>query len=206
MRSSEAFVLYQRLGKGRTPVLGQETPKLIGTKPNERSAALSHSQVSQRGWDLVSCGLQRFYGRSFDPSQVRTGSHGKPYFAQGTDLPHFNISHSGSFVVAILAQVPVGIDIQVMRDLDYGSLGRRILSEAEYRDLLASDDPKETFFKYWVLKESYVKWTGEGISRSLRDLPMDGWSRFLDFDQHCVCAVRAGQALNLRIEEIDCDE
>lgn len=169
--------------------------------PNARD--LTHEEISRKGKELLKYGLEKKYG--VDPKRLilKTGKHGKPYFEGYPFHIHFNISNSGNYVVLILARMPVGIDIQEKRITDIDKLGKKVFSVDEYRKFLASDDKQEEFFRQWVLKESYVKWTGEGLlRRDLKDLPMDGWSQFLLIDMKYFCAVRAGLPLDLRVEEV----
>ena len=46
------------------------------------------------------------------------GEHGKPFFTLQPKI-HYNISHSGKYVVCVIAGEEVGIDIQEHRELDY---------------------------------------------------------------------------------------
>lgn len=181
-KAREAFVLYRYIPHART---------------------LPHKEISEEGRDLLSFGLKRHYG--IDPGGLilKTGKHGKPYFEGYPHHIHFNISNSGNYIVVILAGMPVGIDIQEKRITDLDKLGKKIFSVDEYRRFLASDNRQEEFFRQWVLKESYVKWTGEGLlRRDLKELPMDGWSQFVLIDMNYFCAVHAELPLNLSVEEV----
>jgi 4'-phosphopantetheinyl transferase len=88
--------------------------------------------------------------------------YGKPFLK---DYPHihFNLSHSGDWVVCALSKTEVGIDIEKI-DILPMQVAKSILTERELDYLsLGAEDPKELFYKYWTLKESYVKAVGEGI-------------------------------------------
>jgi 4'-phosphopantetheinyl transferase len=91
---------------------------------------------------------------------VLPGKHGKPYVEGG---PHFNISHSGDYVLLAVDDAPVGIDIERWADGDY-----TVLAEAAFHEdecvLLASNPSARIFFDHWTLKESYVKMLGTGLS------------------------------------------
>ena len=94
-----------------------------------------------------------------DESLLLQGAHGKPYM-EGKE--HFNLSHSGDFVVFLKDTVPVGIDIEQMsgRNID---IAQKIFTPEEYRWYLAGD-PLERFYTLWTRKESVMKATGRGLS------------------------------------------
>lgn len=106
------------------------------------------------------------------------GEHGKPFLSYRPSL-HYNISHSGDYVVCLLADQEVGIDVQVHRKANYERMLRRMVPEAQYDEILAGADAEQKFFEQWVLREAYIKWTGEGLSRDLRSISMDEGSHML---------------------------
>ena len=42
-----------------------------------------------------------------------------------------------------------------------------LLLQQWYENIMKSDNPPDEFFKYWVLKESYMKYTGLGMNLKL---------------------------------------
>ncbi|MDO4614300.1 MAG: 4'-phosphopantetheinyl transferase superfamily protein [Lachnospiraceae bacterium] len=159
--------------------------------------------------ELTACGrrllrqvLHAKYGIKDEPLRIEKMEHGKPYLADYPKI-QYNLSHSGDYLVLGLAAMPIGIDIQEKRVTDIDKLGKRIFSVDEYRQFLLSENRQEAFFREWVLKESYVKWTGKGLFREdIRELPMDGWSQFLYIDNQYFCAIRAELPLDVHVEEI----
>lgn len=95
----------------------------------------------------------------------RTDACGKPRFAD-PDLPSFSLSHSGRYALCALSDGEVGCDIQVMRPFD-GRVAERIMTEAELAlfRTLSGRRAEEYFYRIWTERESYVKYTGEGLSR-----------------------------------------
>ena len=79
---------------------------------------------------------------------------GKPYLPAQPGI-HISLSHSGGLAVCAAGDRPLGVDIERPRTFR-SSLLRRCFSEAER----AAAEP----LRLWVLKESFVKWTGEGLS------------------------------------------
>lgn len=91
---------------------------------------------------------------------------GKP-FVMGYPV-HFNMSHSGVWVVAAVASAPVGIDIEQMKRSRL-EVARRFFTEMEYMDLMNKPEPDRTeyFYTLWTLKESYLKAVGRGLTLPL---------------------------------------
>ena len=89
------------------------------------------------------------------------GEKGKPYL-QGGEL-QFNLSHSAGYVGLAFSRQEIGLDLEEPRPLKY--VGYQFPEEQKIDPLLL-----------WVLKESFVKWTGEGISalRTVRITSLGG--------------------------------
>ena len=151
--------------------------------------------------ELTAFALEKYYALSREELHFAAGEHGKPYLPDHPEI-EFNWSHSGDYIITAVAGVPLGIDIQHMRITDIDKLGKKVFTPEEYRVFLTSGDKQENFFRQWVLKESYVKWTGEGLLRDMRTLPMDGWYKFLHIDKEYFCAIRAEAPLDIRMEEV----
>ncbi|MBR3515027.1 MAG: 4'-phosphopantetheinyl transferase superfamily protein [Lachnospiraceae bacterium] len=102
--------------------------------------------------------------------EILTTEQGKPYFKDFPDL-HFSLSHSGQMVLVALSEQQVGADIQEWKELKADIAGRFFHPEetAYLRSLPASSSEK-AFFDLWCLKESYIKYTGKGLSQPLDEL------------------------------------
>ena len=90
------------------------------------------------------------------------GTHGKPSFANGA-MPHFNLSHCRRAVVVALHESAVGIDVESRRRIS-DQLMRHTCSTSELETVLAAPDPTDAFIRLWTRKESYVKYTGTGLT------------------------------------------
>lgn len=107
--------------------------------------------------------------------QFKKGENGKPKL-EGYDF-HFNLSHSGEYVVIVYGAQEVGIDIERIKDNNL-SVAKRCFLEAE-NGYINSDARR--FTQIWTMKESYLKLTGEGIS-----VPLNSFE--VDIDNMCVKA------------------
>lgn len=92
-----------------------------------------------------------------------TNKYGKPVLLK-PDEAHFNISHSGKWISCAVDDKSVGIDIEVIKPIDYPAC-TSILSKEEcaYLEELPQDLKLKYFYMIWTLKESYVKMKGKGL-------------------------------------------
>ncbi|MCM1185714.1 MAG: 4'-phosphopantetheinyl transferase superfamily protein [Lachnoclostridium sp.] len=92
------------------------------------------------------------------------GKRGKPYFR---DIPlFFNLSHSGDYVICVVSEHEVGVDIQKQKTVRERQISNRFFHEREREWLagLSEKERTEAFFRLWTRKEAYGKMTGEGIA------------------------------------------
>ena len=113
----------------------------------------------------------------FDGSELNIsyGEHGKPYFPEISDKFQFSLSHSGNMAMCAFSYsddgkaVPVGCDIELVRKTDI-KIAKRFFAPEEYERIISLSDENERadlFFRYWTLKESFIKLTGKGLSTPL---------------------------------------
>ncbi len=108
------------------------------------------------------------------------GDNGKPYLKEYPKI-HFNLSHSGEYVLCALSGEEVGTDIQKYKP-GMRKVAERFFAEEEKRmiDLAAKRGARnvdELFCRMWSIKEAYVKLTGSGLSQG-----MDGFH--LQFEEN----------------------
>lgn len=94
----------------------------------------------------------------------KRNQYGKPCFKKNPNF-QFNLSHSGQWVVCIVSNVPVGIDIEEIKPIDLG-IAIRFFTKEEIEDLFSLVEPERLvyFYDLWTLKESYIKALGKGLS------------------------------------------
>lgn len=157
------------------------------------------------GEKLLETGLKREYGFDLKYEPRAEGEHGKPFLSLRPGI-HYNISHSGKYVLCIIADQEVGIDVQIHKDANYERMLERMVPEDEAREIMDGDKPVEAFFVQWVLREAYIKWTGEGLSRDMRTISMDeGEYSLLDLEPGYSGAVWAMNPMEIRWEHVDVD-
>ena len=90
--------------------------------------------------------------------ELHYSPEGKPFVDGGE---HFNISHSGDYVVLAESEKPVGVDIERAADIGIDDDLRNIaLTESER---LWAGDSLLRFYALWTRKESLIKCDGSGF-------------------------------------------
>lgn len=100
-----------------------------------------------------------------DDTTLCRGAHGKPFFRAAPQL-QFNLSHSGVLWACAFSDAPVGLDVQQRRDVRRAALSRRFFHPTE--DAWLRQNDYAAFFELWCAKESYGKYTGQGLRGALR--------------------------------------
>ena len=102
--------------------------------------------------------VMRRYGISEE--QLRIGASGKPE-CEGLE---FNLSHSGRLVACVVGEKPVGCDVERLREAPKKLASRFFTKkEKEYLSACSVKDYDGEFYRLWTMKESYMKFTGEGM-------------------------------------------
>ncbi|MEC0665831.1 4'-phosphopantetheinyl transferase superfamily protein [Priestia flexa] len=112
--------------------------------------------------------LMKNYGIDNREISFKYNSYNKPFLVCDKKI-EFNVSHSGSWVVAAVgSQELVGIDIEKIQPIDV-EVFKYVLSSDEYVGLLDKKGIERCllFYELWTLKESYVKAMGYGLSVEL---------------------------------------
>ena len=137
------------------------------------------------------------YGLSERVMEYGETGNKKPAFLNAPEI-HFNISHSGEMVILVVSDDPVGCDIEQIGTADL-RISRRFFTENEHALLAAcrSDGERnDLFFRMWTIKESYMKYTGEGMR-----LPLSEFE--IDFSGEVPRIIRHGTLLACRVKEYD---
>lgn len=147
-------VKEKSMERGLSLLPKQEAERILQLK-NEKQRCLSlagklllQKVLQERGYSLADCIVQK---------------NGKPEL-KGTEDFHFNLSHSGEYVLLATSSLPIGADIERIRErLPKGLV--RILSkeEEEILESLPKQEQPALFFRFWTRKESFVKAIGGRI-------------------------------------------
>lgn len=98
------------------------------------------------------------YNYFFSNEDFFYNQYGKPYLKN----KYFNISHTDNYLLLGIADEEIGVDMQ---KITFKKNVEKLFSEEE-QNLLKTAKEK-MFTRYWVLKESYAKYLGVGISKKI---------------------------------------
>lgn len=98
---------------------------------------------------------------------LRRDAQGKPF----ANLPLcFSLSHSGDFAVCAVNRLPVGVDIETLREVPQRT-AQQVCSARELEFIYAGGTFNSTrFLQVWTAKEAYLKYLGCGIRHKLREV------------------------------------
>ncbi|MBQ9061187.1 MAG: 4'-phosphopantetheinyl transferase superfamily protein [Firmicutes bacterium] len=164
--------------------------------PEHRGAALTQRLVED---------LLRENGWIDEGRKIRIDrlAGGKPVLAESEI--HFSVSHTGTLFGCVIADEPVGLDIQAVTGAKARRLAERYYTEEEVQWMEAGSSPPpedgsfaDRFFRLWCRKEAYAKLTGEGFTAVLKGEPVIGRSD-LDFTDlilgdgvyGCICTAKS---------------
>lgn len=152
MTGSEWELLYRRISAARKLKV-------------DRFRFDNDKKRSLLGETLIAYALQYQYGISREEISFRFNEFGKPELEGRADI-FFNLSHSGDWVVCAVGDIPVGIDVEIIKAMNE-SVCKKVLTAKEYEFYSNIREKRdEWFYERWTLKESYVKAIGIGLSMS----------------------------------------
>ncbi len=125
--------------------------------PERRAHAQRFYKKEDRLRSLAAGHLLR-YALGERQNALLTTETGKLYLANG---PHFNLSHSGDFVILGVSAHTVGVDIERIAPYDR-RVAVRCYTKSELL-WLEAEHTDSAFYKLWTAKESIMKATGQGF-------------------------------------------
>jgi 4'-phosphopantetheinyl transferase len=97
--------------------------------------------------------------------KIHKNEYGKPFLG---DYPyiHYNISHTKGVIVCAISDLPVGVDIEMVKPFNRYIVKRCFThNELDYIfDSIDNEGQNERYAEIWTKKEAYVKWLGKGIA------------------------------------------
>ena len=153
----------------------------------------------KRGKQLLQKGLHNLIGDDKFMPNIKTSEKGKPYLANSA--LYFNISHSMRYVVCAIGEEEMGIDIQFHKKKDTDKVARKIMSAKEWQDYQIASDKTKFFFDLWAKKESYLKYTGDGLNLDLRLLDIDAYVQVISVDEEYSCMLCTQNACEYELRD-----
>lgn len=142
------------------------------------------------GAELLLMRACRDFGIRYEAERITENAYQKPGFASGA--AEFNLSHSGTKVMCVMSEIPVGCDTEKLGNADT-EIAKRFFHAEEYAALLAEKTDgvrRDLFFRLWTLKESYIKCIGRGFC--------------LPLNEFCVSVTPAGATLVRSVDGSGC--
>lgn len=133
-----------------------------------------YQKEHQIGLFLLEYGLKKM-NIDFSEKDISLTDAGKPFLTNTKDV-YFNISHCDGWVVCAISNQEVGIDIERVGYMS-DAMVKKALSENEAQLI-----DQNLFYRFWTLKESYLKWCGQGFYKDPRTVEF----KISDDGVHCV--------------------
>ena len=162
---------------------GPDTPATLLEllSEQERGQARRFHHMRDRSGYVISHGMLRMLlGGYLDVHpgtiDVAVTADGKPYLLPlpGRPSVSFNLSHSGGLaVIAIAASPEIGIDIECLdSDFPIADAACQVLTDTEFEALASLPEQLRipAFYRFWTMKEAYLKGVGTGITREMNSL------------------------------------
>jgi 4'-phosphopantetheinyl transferase len=157
--------------------------RLLSRDELERAMRL-RPEAARRQFVVARGTLRRILGGLLDlPPELVLFSYdalGKPSVVSG---PCFSASRADDLALyAVDWSGPVGVDLERIRAINVEALSAEACAESERAQLVALPPERRVtaFLGLWTRKEAYLKATGEGLSRSPREVDVsvapDGWT------------------------------
>lgn len=144
-------------------------------------AAGFFNRTHARHWTACRGRVRQLLGREtgISPADIEFAEEefGRPFLVPDSpSVPLFNLSHTdGLAALAISYDVRVGVDIETIQPLRDDEM-EWPLSPAERETLGKAPEAErhDVFFRFWTLKEAFIKAVGKGVSLPLEDFDMSG--------------------------------
>jgi 4'-phosphopantetheinyl transferase len=108
------------------------------------------------------------------------GPNHKPLLATAPEL-HYNVSHSGNWVLITIAAVAVGVDVEkINASFPFEEILECSFSAPERAFIEQHPARAAAFYRLWTRKEAFVKATAQGIDADFARVPaLDGRHQWL---------------------------
>ena len=163
------------LARMERPLTEQEYGDMIALLPDARRERLEKLPKEKHQEVLCAYLLLRmalWEQRSWrDLPRIEVDELGKPFFPDHPDT-HFSLSHTAGAAAAVLADTPVGVDIERVRPVSVRAMER-----------IAGVRTEAAFFRSWVRREARAKRSGAGVGTMLAsETPLQPGERFYFLD------------------------
>uniref|UniRef100_A0AAU2V1A7 4'-phosphopantetheinyl transferase superfamily protein n=1 Tax=Streptomyces sp. NBC_00003 TaxID=2903608 RepID=A0AAU2V1A7_9ACTN len=154
---------------------------LLSKEERDRAARFVHARTAG-GYVAGRAASRRILSELLDvaPAEIGLGRrpcpgcgdplHGPPAVLHPDSPLWISMSHTDGCGMLAVARVPVGVDVEVVREFPVEELAPTVLTESERRVVLGSaegDARTQAFLRCWTRKEAVLKAVGVGITIDL---------------------------------------
>src|SRR5258708_14472218 len=143
--------------------------------PDEIARANRFFHVRDKNRHIISHGVMRnILGRYLNQSpsliEFKDGINKKPFIKNKTSL-HFNLSHSGDWILLAVAKSEIGVDTELINfDFEYKDVMEVYFNNDEI-NFINEEKSADRFFLLWTRKEAQIKATGKGLDENIKLIP-----------------------------------
>ncbi|HEY2583014.1 MAG TPA: 4'-phosphopantetheinyl transferase superfamily protein [Mucilaginibacter sp.] len=114
--------------------------------------------------------LGRYLNQSPSSIEFEYEANKKPFIVNKMGL-HFNLSHSGDWVLLAIANSPIGVDVELINPgFEYKDVMEGYFSPVEV-NYINKGNSAERFYLLWTRKEAQIKGTGKGLDENIKLIP-----------------------------------
>jgi len=149
------------------------------TAAEQQRAQRYHAEADYHRFVVGRATLRRLLGAclGLPPTALHfaPGANHKPILATAPEL-HYNVSHSGNWVLIAIGPVAVGVDVErINADFPFEEVLDYSFSPAEKAFIEQYPVQSAAFYRLWTRKEAFVKGTAQGIDADFARVPaLDG--------------------------------
>jgi 4'-phosphopantetheinyl transferase len=115
--------------------------------------------------------LSKYFSVAPELISVSAEKGRKPVVNNPSFQVHFNISHSGDWVLLVFAKQEVGIDIEcIVPEFEFKDILNEYFNVQEQSCVFSSANPPAAFYYLWTRKESLIKAAGRGLQENIKQL------------------------------------
>lgn len=167
---------------------------LAKASPDRKARAEKYLRESDRRRCILAGALLRYAFQEEYPDRepvLQQNPYGKPLMSNAPEF-HFNLSHSGDWVVIAWADRPVGVDVEkICWDVKKEAVARRFFTPGEQAWIFSKESSVASrFCQVWTAKESYLKYLGTGLTvpmKSFDVLTMENPCYFTEILEEAYC-------------------
>jgi len=124
------------------------------------------------GVKLLSIGLKIEENIDYFKESIIVSRLGKPRL-KNCPTVNYSVSHCKNYIACVISKgYKVGIDVEDVKDFSPNA-AKKVCTKKELDKIYLSESPNTEFFKYWTLKESFVKAIGQGIFYKMKNIEFE---------------------------------